>query len=116
PVHRRVARPPPPRGERADQAGERHPDRGDDGGSEAGAGATSGHAQGLAVRPGGSHDAPLGTRLLGVKIEKLPGNSFVVLDLVDAPCSVGIVRAAPKVLQGGAKALARTATYTYAAR
>lgn len=51
-----------------------------------------------------------------MKIEKLPGNSFVVHDLADAPCSVGIVRAAPKVLQGGAKALARTATYTYAVR
>jgi glutamate dehydrogenase/leucine dehydrogenase len=52
-----------------------------------------------------------------VHIDKLSNTgSFVVVDLDDAPTSVGIVRVAPKVLQGSATALARTATYTFAAR
>ena len=55
-------------------------------------------------------------RLPGVKIEKLTGNAFIAHDLVDAPCATGVVRVAPKVLQGGAKAMARTTTYTFAVR
>ncbi|MGY6501704.1 MAG: hypothetical protein ACXIVQ_12555 [Acidimicrobiales bacterium] len=52
-----------------------------------------------------------------MKIDKLSSTSaFVATDLEDAPLSVGVVRAAPKVLQGGAQALARTATYTFALR
>ena len=52
-----------------------------------------------------------------VHIDKLRNTTgFVVVDLDDAPTSVGIVRVAPKVLQGSATALARTATYTFAAR
>lgn len=51
-----------------------------------------------------------------MKIEKLGGNAFIANDLPDAPCTTGVVRAAPKVLQGGAKAMARTTTYTFAAR
>ena len=50
-------------------------------------------------------------------IDKLSNTgAFVVIDLDDAPTSVGIVRVAPKVLQGSATALARTTTYTFAAR
>jgi glutamate dehydrogenase/leucine dehydrogenase len=52
-----------------------------------------------------------------VHIDKLSNTSaFVVVDLDDAPTSVGIVRVAPKVLQGSATALARSSTYTFAAR
>ena len=52
-----------------------------------------------------------------VHIDKLSNTgSFVVVDLDDAPTSVGVVRVAPKVLQGSATALARTATYTFASR
>jgi glutamate dehydrogenase/leucine dehydrogenase len=52
-----------------------------------------------------------------VHIDKLSNTgAFVVIDLDDAPTSVGIVRVAPKVLQGSATALARTTTYTFAAR
>ena len=51
-----------------------------------------------------------------MKIEKLAGNAFIAHDLDDAPCELGVVRAAPKVLQGGAKAMARTTTYTFAVR
>ena len=40
-------------------------------------------------------------------------NAFVVTDLEGAP-SFGIVRSAPKILQGGAKDLARSMTYTFA--
>ena len=40
-------------------------------------------------------------------------NAFVVTDLVDVP-SFGIVRCAKKILQGGAKDLARSMTYTFA--
>ena len=40
-------------------------------------------------------------------------NAFVVTDLVDVP-SFGIVRSAKKILQGGAKDLARSMTYTFA--
>lgn len=40
-------------------------------------------------------------------------NAFVVTDLEDVP-SFGIVRSAPKILQGGAKDLARSMTYTFA--
>lgn len=56
-------------------------------------------------------------RIRGVKIDKLSSTTaFVATDLADAPLSVGVVRAAPKVLQGGAQALARSATYTFALR
>lgn len=41
-------------------------------------------------------------------------NAFVVTDLPDAPAS-GVVRVARKILQGGAKDMARSATYTFAA-
>ncbi|QGG96144.1 hypothetical protein [Actinomarinicola tropica] len=52
-----------------------------------------------------------------MKIEKLnETNAFVAIDLEGAPCSTGVVRAAGKVLQGGAKAMARTTTYTFALR
>ena len=40
-------------------------------------------------------------------------NAFVVTDLIDVP-SFGIVRCAKKILQGGAKDLARSMTYTFA--
>jgi glutamate dehydrogenase/leucine dehydrogenase len=66
----------------------------------------------VAVRTTGHVDA----RLPWVKIEKLTGNAFIAHDLVDAPCATGVVRVAPKVLQGGAKAMARTTTYTFAVR
>jgi hypothetical protein len=50
-----------------------------------------------------------------VKIHKLQdGSAFVVVDLEGAPRSAGIVRAAPKILQAGAVALARTTTYAFA--
>ena len=52
-----------------------------------------------------------------VKIDKLTTtNAFVIIDLEDASQAAGVVRAAPKVLQGSSKALARTATYTFAVR
>lgn len=41
-------------------------------------------------------------------------DAFVVTDLPDAPAS-GVVRVARKILQGGAKDMARSATYTFAA-
>jgi hypothetical protein len=41
-------------------------------------------------------------------------DAFVVVDLDDAPISVGIVRTAPKVLVDGATWLARSQTYQYA--
>ena len=41
--------------------------------------------------------------------------AFIAIDLVDAEASSGPVRWAKKVLQGGAKDLARSQTYTYAA-
>ena len=41
-------------------------------------------------------------------------DAFIVFDLDDAETSAGLVRCAPKVLQGGAKELARAATYTFA--
>ena len=41
-------------------------------------------------------------------------DAFVVVDLPDAPAS-GVVRCARKILQGSAKDLARSATYTFAA-
>jgi glutamate dehydrogenase/leucine dehydrogenase len=40
-------------------------------------------------------------------------DAFIVTDLEDAAC-FGIVRSAPKILQGGAKDLARSLTYTFA--
>lgn len=46
------------------------------------------------------------------KLESTGG--FVVTDLAGAPVSVGVVRAAPKVLLDGAKLLARATTYAYA--
>lgn len=50
-----------------------------------------------------------------MKIHKLQdGAAFVVVDLEGAPRSAGIVRVAPKILQAGAVALARTTTYAFA--
>ena len=50
----------------------------------------------------------------GVGLRKLSStNAFIVTDLEGAP-SFGIVRSAPKILQGGAKDLARSMTYTFA--
>ena len=50
-----------------------------------------------------------------MKIHKLQGGAaFVVVDLDGAERATGIVRVAPKILQGGAKALARTTTYAFA--
>ncbi|MDG2428539.1 MAG: hypothetical protein P8M16_08945 [Acidimicrobiales bacterium] len=40
-------------------------------------------------------------------------NAFVAIDLADAP-GHGVVRCAPKILQGGAKELARSSTYALA--
>lgn len=51
-----------------------------------------------------------------MKIDKPTANAFIAIDLLGAPCSTGVVRAAPKILQGGAKNMARTTTYTFAAR
>ena len=48
----------------------------------------------------------------GVK-EIIFNQCFVVTDLIDVP-SFGIVRSAKKILQGGAKDLARSMTYTFA--
>ena len=42
-------------------------------------------------------------------------DGFVVVDLDDAPMSIGIVRSAPKVLVDGATWLARSQTYQFAA-
>ena len=42
-------------------------------------------------------------------------DGFVIVDLDDAPGSSGLVRLAPKILPSGAKELARSATYTFAA-
>ncbi|MDA3039415.1 MAG: hypothetical protein O3C27_07755 [Actinomycetota bacterium] len=41
-------------------------------------------------------------------------DGFVAIDIAGAPAT-GIVRAAPKILQGGASELARSASYTFAA-
>lgn len=41
-------------------------------------------------------------------------DGFVLLDLEDAPGSVGVVRSAPKILVGGAEMLARSVTYSFA--
>lgn len=41
-------------------------------------------------------------------------DAFVVRDLPDADTAVGAVRVAPKILQGGAKEMARSLTYRYA--
>lgn len=50
-----------------------------------------------------------------MKVDKLTGtDGFVVTDLDDATTSVGVVRLAPKVLQDGAKLLARSVTYAFA--
>jgi len=50
-----------------------------------------------------------------VKIHKLATSpAFVVIDLDGAETSVGVVRAANKILQAGAVALARSTTYTLA--
>ena len=48
-------------------------------------------------------------------IQKLTStNAFVAIDLEGVPAA-GVVRCAPKILQGGAKDLARSLTYTFAA-
>jgi len=50
-----------------------------------------------------------------VKVHKLTStDAFMVLDLGDASASVGMVRSAPKILQEGAKNLARANTYSFA--
>jgi glutamate dehydrogenase (NAD(P)+) len=50
-----------------------------------------------------------------VKTRKLSSaDGFVLFDLPDAPTSVGVVRSAPKILQGGAEMLARSVTYSFA--
>ena len=47
---------------------------------------------------------------------KLSGtDGFVIVDLDDAPGSSGLVRLAPKILPSGAREMARSATYTFAA-
>lgn len=49
-----------------------------------------------------------------VSIHKLSStNAFIAFDLDDAPAA-GIVRSAPKILQGGAQDLARSLTYSFA--
>ena len=53
-------------------------------------------------------------RLLAMR--KLSGtDAFVVVDLDGAAESSGLIRLAPKILPSGAKELARSATYTFAA-
>jgi glutamate dehydrogenase/leucine dehydrogenase len=50
-----------------------------------------------------------------VKTRKLSSvDGFVLFDLPEAPTSVGVVRSAPKILQGGAEMLARSVTYSFA--
>lgn len=52
--------------------------------------------------------------MLSVSLRKLSStNAFIVTDLDGAPSS-GIIRSAPKILQGGAADLARSLTYTFA--
>ncbi|MYI55619.1 MAG: hypothetical protein F4062_01060 [Acidimicrobiia bacterium] len=47
---------------------------------------------------------------------KLSGtDGFVIVDLDDAPGSAGLMRLAPKILPSGAREMARSATYTFAA-
>jgi glutamate dehydrogenase (NAD(P)+) len=66
----------------------------------------------LTSAPGGS-----GCHNRRVKIDKLTStNAFVVTDLDGASQAAGVVRAAPKVLQGSTKAMARTMTYAFAVR
>lgn len=48
---------------------------------------------------------------MGVPIHKLT-NGFIAFDFADGP-AVGAVRAAPKILQGGAKEMARSMTYRF---
>lgn len=56
----------------------------------------------------------LHVRLAGVKIHELEStDAFIAFDLDDAP-AVGITRLARKVLQDGAKLLARSTTYAFA--
>ena len=51
-----------------------------------------------------------------MKTRKLSSvDGFVLLDLENAPGSVGVVRSAPKILVSGAEMLARSVTYTFAA-
>jgi glutamate dehydrogenase (NAD(P)+) len=47
-----------------------------------------------------------------VKLTSTKG--FLLLDLDDAPVSVGLARSAPTILQGGAANMARSVTYTFA--
>ncbi len=54
------------------------------------------------------HDGAVKTR----KLSTVDG--FVLLDLENAPGSVGVVRSAPKILVGGAEMLARSVTYSFA--
>jgi glutamate dehydrogenase (NAD(P)+) len=56
----------------------------------------------------GQHDGAVKTR----KLSTVDG--FVLLDLENAPGSVGVVRSAPKILVGGAEMLARSVTYSFA--
>lgn len=51
-----------------------------------------------------------------MKVQRLSStNGFIAWDLEAAEASAGIVRLAPKVLQDGAKLLARSVSYTFAA-
>lgn len=45
----------------------------------------------------------------------LDGSGFITVDFPDAKLASGLVRLAPKILPSGAKELARSATYTFAA-
>ena len=50
-----------------------------------------------------------------MKTRKLSSvDGFVLLDLENAPGSVGVVRSAPKILVSGAEMLARSVTYSFA--
>lgn len=53
----------------------------------------------------------MSSKLCGVAIEKLT-DGFIAYDFTDGP-AVGVVRAAPKILQGGAKEMARSMTYRF---
>ncbi len=62
----------------------------------------------MLVAGAGQHDGAVKTR----KLSTVDG--FVLLDLENAPGSVGVVRSAPKILVGGAEMLARSVTYSFA--
>jgi hypothetical protein len=50
-----------------------------------------------------------------MRIQKLASTAgFLAIDLTDPPSAAGVVRSGPKILQSGAKDLARSLTYTFA--